>query len=327
MARVDALVARFLGGDPRALARALTWVEAGSDDGLAVVAELARRGVRGRAQVVGVTGSPGVGKSTLVDGLAVAWRARGARVAVLAVDPSSPYSGGALLGDRVRMERSAADAGVFVRSMANRGRTGGLAPMALEALALLDGFGFDVVLLETVGVGQAEVDVVAVADTVVLAVAPGQGDDVQAAKAGLMEIADVFALTKADRADAPRLAREIADALALHETEPGAWRPRVVPVAVGAPRGATPTVGPDGGVLALLEAIDAHAVHQVASGGDRQRRAGRSRQALQARAERRVRRALAAAPADVLAGLASGERDVEVETSALLRAAAEDGDW
>ncbi len=325
MSRVDDLLTRFLAGDPRALARALTWVEAGSDDGLAVVAAVAGRREAARARVVGVTGSPGVGKSTLVDALVGAWRGRGARVAVLAVDPSSPYSGGALLGDRVRMERGAADATVFVRSMANRGRTGGLAPMALEALALFEGFGFDVVLLETVGVGQAEVDVVAVADTVVLAVAPGQGDDVQAAKAGLMEIADVFALTKADRPDAPRLARELADTLALHGAEPGSWLPRVVPVAVGAPPGASPAVGPGGGVTDLVAAIDAHAAHQAASGGDRTRRADRSRQALQARAERRLRAALAAVPADVLAGLADGTRGVEDEVSALLRAAASAG--
>jgi LAO/AO transport system kinase len=234
-----AFQARFLAGDARALARGLSWLEAGDPRGQRLLAA-ARAAAHGRAdavRVVGLTGAPGAGKSTLADRLIEAWRARGRRVAVLAVDPSSPYSGGALLGDRVRMTRWAGDDGVFVRSMASRGRTGGLAPGALDALALLAAFGFDVVLLETVGVGQAEVDVAAVADTTIVALAPGQGDDVQAAKAGLMEIADVFALTKADRPEAERLARDVRDAIGLRDAvgaPRSAWRPALVAVAAGA---------------------------------------------------------------------------------------------
>jgi LAO/AO transport system kinase len=275
---------------------------------------------------VGVTGAPGAGKSTLADRLVGVWRGRGERVAVLAVDPSSPFTGGALLGDRVRMTRWSADPGVFVRSMASRGRTGGLAPTALDALTLLEAFGFDVVLLETVGVGQAEVDVVAVADSVVVALAPGQGDDVQAAKAGLMEIADVFALTKADRPDAPQLAREVRDALALRPSDPGDWTPAVVPVAAGAATAAPAEIGPDGGVPALAAALEDHARHQRASGGAERRRAARHRFEVLVRAERRLRRAArddAAGPAAAFDAAA----DPEAAAVALLRRAAEHDGW
>jgi LAO/AO transport system kinase len=321
----DELIDRFMAGDVRALARALTRAEAGDASGRALVAACRGRLGDRRARVVGVTGAPGAGKSTLVDRLVGVWRARGTTVAVLAVDPSSPFTGGALLGDRVRMTRWSADPGVFVRSMASRGRTGGLAPTALDALTLLEAFGFDHVLLETVGVGQAEVDVVAVADSVVVAIAPGQGDDVQAAKAGLMEIADVFALTKADRPDAPQLAREVRDALGLRPADAGGWTPAVVPLAAGAASAAPAGVGPDGGVPALAEAIDAHARHQAASGGAAARRAVRHRFEVLVRAERRLRRAAA----DGAAPGRAGDPDPEAEAVALLRRAAErDGaDW
>lgn len=315
---------RFLDGDPRALARALSWAEAGADAGRELVGELRRRGLVGRARLVGVTGSPGVGKSTLVDALVARWHEGGASVAVLAIDPSSPFTGGALLGDRVRMARGTAHADVFVRSMASRGRTGGLAPAVLEALALFDGFGFDLVVLETVGVGQAEVDVVAVADTVVVAIAPGHGDDVQAAKAGLMEIADVFALTKADRPDAAQLAREVRDALGLQPRVPGAWRPWVVPVAAGAGRTAVVGLGPEAGVASLVDALDAHAAHQEASGQRHTRRAARARYALWTQAERRLRLAWTATTDEVVDALAAGARDLAAEAVALLGRAAAD---
>ncbi|MFN2323285.1 MAG: methylmalonyl Co-A mutase-associated GTPase MeaB [Trueperaceae bacterium] len=330
MAVPDDLSERFFAGDVRALARALTRAEVGDASGRALVAACRRRAGDRRSRVVGVTGAPGAGKSTLVDRLVGAWRDRGARAAVLAVDPSSPFTGGALLGDRVRMTRWSADPGVFVRSMASRGRTGGLAPTALDALTLLEAFGFDVVFLETVGVGQAEVDVVAVADTVVVAIAPGQGDDVQAAKAGLMEIADVFALTKADRPDAPQLAREVRDALALRPADADAWTPAVVPLAAAAAAAASADVGPDGGVAALAAALDAHERHQATFGGGAARRAARHRFEVLVRAERRLRRAAAdaaaaGAPGD---GDAAGDpADPEAEAVALLRRAVDRDGW
>jgi LAO/AO transport system kinase len=278
-------------------------------------APAATRERAGAGRVIGLTGAPGVGKSTLADRLIEAWRARGERVAVLAVDPSSPYGGGALLGDRVRMTRWAGDAGVFVRSMASRGRTGGLAPAALEALALLHAFGFDVVLLETVGVGQAEVDVAAVADTTVVAVAPGLGDDVQAAKAGLMEIADVFALTKADRPGAEHLARDLRDTIGLRDAvgvAAEAWRPALVVVAAGAAAAdLPPTVAADGGVAELLGAIEAHGAHLRRSGEDRGRRAARDRLAAGLRAQAVVRTALDALPAERWEDVAAGQATVD----------------
>ena len=329
MAAPDDLLERFLAGDLRALARALTRAEAGDAAGRALVAACRSRAGDRRARVVGITGAPGAGKSTLVDRLVGVWRARGARVAVLAVDPSSPFTGGALLGDRVRMTGWSADPGVFVRSMASRGRTGGLAPTALDALALLEAFGFDVVLLETVGVGQAEVDVVAVADSVVVALAPGQGDDVQAAKAGLMEIADVFALTKADRPDAPQLAREVRDALALRPAGADAWVPVVVPLAAGAGPAAPAALGPEAGVPALADAIDAHARHQENSGGGHGRRDARRRFEVLVRAERRLRRAaLGGSGEGATVQVGSGDpADLEAEAIGLLRRAAEHEGW
>lgn len=292
-----AVADRFAARDPRALARALTWAETDAPEARRAVATLRHAGAGRRARVVGVTGAPGAGKSTLVDRLVGAWRARGARVAVLAVDPSSPFTGGALLGDRVRMTRWAEDPDVFVRSMASRGRTGGLAPAALDALALLEAFGFDVVVVETVGVGQAEVDVVSVADSVLVALAPGQGDDVQAAKAGLMEVADAYVLTKADRPEAARLAREVRDAVALRPVAPDGWSPPVLRTALGPAAEAPADLAADGGLAAVVAALDAHAAHAAARPEDG-RRAARSRFEALVRAEALLRRA---ARADVAA--------------------------
>ena len=194
-------------GDVRALARAATWIENGAPEGAALLQELGAR--PGHALVVGITGPPGAGKSTLCDQLIRAIRAEGQRVAVIAVDPSSPVTGGALLGDRIRMQRHHDDPGVFIRSMATRGWQGGLAKTTGDLVKLLGAAGYDVVIVETVGVGQAEVEVARLAQVTVLVLVPGAGDDVQAIKAGIMEIAQVFAINKADLPGADRLEQEL----------------------------------------------------------------------------------------------------------------------
>ncbi|MDA8436579.1 MAG: methylmalonyl Co-A mutase-associated GTPase MeaB [Actinomycetales bacterium] len=212
-AAVADLVARARDGQPRAVARLISYVEDASPLLREVAAVLAPHA--GRAHVVGLTGSPGVGKSTTTSALVTEYRARGLRVGVLAVDPSSPFSGGALLGDRVRMQDHATDPGVFIRSMASRGHLGGLAWATPQAIRVLDAAGFDVVLVETVGVGQSEVEVAGAADTTVVLLAPGMGDGVQAAKAGILEIGDVFVVNKADRDGADTTVRELRHMLTL----------------------------------------------------------------------------------------------------------------
>jgi LAO/AO transport system kinase len=182
----------------------------------------------GKAQVLGLTGSPGVGKSTTTNELVRAFRAAGKRVGVLAVDPSSPFTGGAILGDRVRMQDHATDPGVYIRSMSSRGHLGGLASATPQAVRVLDGAGCDVILVETVGVGQAEVEVASLADTVLVLLAPGMGDAIQAVKAGILEIADVFVVNKADRDGADATYSDIQGMIALGERGPGEWRPQVV---------------------------------------------------------------------------------------------------
>jgi LAO/AO transport system kinase len=216
----------ILSGDPRGIARGLSLVENDEAAGSALVRDLFARS--GRAAIVGVTGAPGVGKSTLVDGLVTRWRANGRTVGVIAVDPSSPFSGGAMLGDRVRMQAHAGDAGVFIRSMATRGSLGGLARASADAALVLDAAGKDVVAIETVGVGQDEVDIARTADVSVVVLVPGMGDDVQALKAGVMEIGDIFVINKADREGADRAAAEIESVLALHPYEHDEWRPAVI---------------------------------------------------------------------------------------------------
>jgi LAO/AO transport system kinase len=221
------LVERILEGDPRSVARAISMVEDGADGLAELSAGLFPH--TGRAWTIGLTGAPGVGKSTLAAALVRAARARGRSVAVLAIDPTSPFTGGALLGDRVRMQVHATDPGVFIRSMATRGHLGGMALAAPEAIRILDASGKDVIIVETVGVGQAEVDVAAATDTTLVVVAPGWGDAVQVAKAGILEIADVFVVNKADREGADQAVRDLEQMLRLGP-EPW-WRVPVVATA------------------------------------------------------------------------------------------------
>jgi LAO/AO transport system kinase len=223
---VPLLVERARAGDARAVARLITLVESGDELLPQVAAALAP--YAGRARVIGLTGAPGVGKSTTTNELVRALRARDHRVGVLAVDPSSPFTGGAILGDRVRMQQHATDPGVYIRSMSSRGHLGGLAAATPQAVRVLEGAGCDVVLVETVGVGQAEVEVASLADTTLVLLAPGMGDAIQAVKAGILEIADIFVVNKADRDGADATVRDIQGMIALGERGPGQWRPQVL---------------------------------------------------------------------------------------------------
>jgi GTPase len=263
-ADVPALVARARDGEPRAVARLISLVEDASPALREVAAALAPHA--GRARVIGLTGSPGVGKSTTTSALVRALRGRDLRVGVLAVDPSSPFSGGALLGDRIRMQDHATDGSVFIRSMASRGHLGGLAWATPQAVRVLDAAGCDVVLVETVGVGQAEVQVASTADTTVVLLAPGMGDGIQAAKAGILEVADVFVVNKADRDGADTTVRDLRYMLSLggrHDAA-GAWRPPIVKTVASRAEG----------IDDVLAALDKHADWLAASGElDRRRRA------------------------------------------------------
>ncbi|MEU5542206.1 methylmalonyl Co-A mutase-associated GTPase MeaB [Streptomyces sp. ISID311] len=247
MVDVPQLVEQARQGRPRAVARLISLVEGASPELREVMAALAP--LTGNAYVVGLTGSPGVGKSTTTSALVSAYRKTGKRVGVLAVDPSSPFSGGALLGDRVRMSEHASDPGVYIRSMATRGHLGGLAWAAPQAIRVLDAAGCDVVLVETVGVGQSEVEIASQADTSVVLLAPGMGDGIQAAKAGILEIGDVYVVNKADRDGADATARELNHMLGLGESRaPGDWRPPIVKTV--AARGE--------GVDEVVEALEKH---------------------------------------------------------------------
>ncbi|MCX5393238.1 methylmalonyl Co-A mutase-associated GTPase MeaB [Streptomyces sp. NPDC006482] len=227
MVDVPALVAQAREGKPRAVARLISLVEGASPQLREVMATLAP--LTGGAYVVGLTGSPGVGKSTSTSALVSAYRRAGKRVGVLAVDPSSPFSGGALLGDRVRMSEHASDPGVYIRSMATRGHLGGLAWSAPQAIRVLDAAGCEVILVETVGVGQSEVEIASQADTSVVLLAPGMGDGIQAAKAGILEIGDLYVVNKADRDGADATARELNHMLGLGEARSADdWRPPIV---------------------------------------------------------------------------------------------------
>jgi LAO/AO transport system kinase len=277
---VTELVTRARDGDPRAVARLISLVEDASPKLREVAGALAPH--TGRAQVVGLTGSPGVGKSTSTSALVSAFRSHGKRVGVLAVDPSSPFSGGALLGDRVRMQEHATDSAVFIRSMATRGHLGGLAWATPQALRVLDAAGCDVVLVETVGVGQSEIEVVSLADTTIVLLAPGMGDGIQAAKAGILEVADIFVVNKADRDGADQTVRDLRYMLSLGERrdrDGSSWRTPIVR-----------TVASKGeGINEVVEAVDRHREWMARTGERDRRRQARAEAEIEAITLERVR--------------------------------------
>ncbi len=234
MTGASSLVAEVLAGQRRAVSRALTVVERGGPEAEALLQALLPH--TGHAHVVGITGAPGVGKSTLVDGLALAARAQAQTAGIIAVDPSSPFTGGAILGDRIRMQDATMDPGVFMRSLASRGQTGGLSRATAASLTVLDAAGFDWVLVETVGAGQSEIEIMALAESVMVVLAPGLGDDIQAIKAGILEIADLFIVNKADRPGADASVRELRAMLRL-AAEPPPWTPPIVTTVAAERRG------------------------------------------------------------------------------------------
>ncbi len=245
---IQELVTRVRGGNPRALARAISVVEDRTNESTEILKALFP--FSGDALLLGLTGSPGAGKSTLVDQIAREYRKQGKTIGIIAVDPTSPFSGGAILGDRIRMQSHYADAGIYIRSMATRGSLGGLASTTADVATVLDASGRDLVMIETVGVGQDEVDIVTLADVTVVVLVPGMGDDVQSIKAGIMEIADVFVINKSDREGAERVEREIRamQSLAMRQDN---WTPPIVK-----------TVASDGtGIPELLQAIESYRAH------------------------------------------------------------------
>jgi LAO/AO transport system ATPase len=271
---VPALVEGARAGEARSVARLISLVEDASPALRKVAAALAPH--TGHAQVLGLTGSPGVGKSTSTTALVRGLRADGKRVGVLAVDPSSPFSGGALLGDRVRMQDHAGDSGVFIRSMASRGHLGGLAWATPQALRVLDAAGCDVVLIETVGVGQSELEIASLADTTLVLVAPGMGDGIQAAKAGILEVADIFVVNKADRDGAQQTVRDLRymQSLGGRFAEPGHWRPPIVKTVASRET--------DNGIDEVLAKIEAHREWLESSGEGQQRRVDRAAREVEA---------------------------------------------
>ena len=307
---VGALVAGARDGDPRAVARLISLVEQESPALREVAAALAPH--TGRAQVLGITGSPGVGKSTTTTALVSGLRARDLRVGVLAVDPSSPFSGGALLGDRVRMGDHADDPGVFIRSMASRGHLGGLSWATPQALRVLDGAGCDVVVVETVGVGQSELEVASLADTTLVLVAPGMGDGIQAAKAGILEVADVFVVNKADRDGADRTVRELRAMLTMAAGT--GWSPPVVRTVASAGEG----------IDDVLTRVAEHRTWLDSSGEGLRRRRRRAAREIEAIAVGELRRRMGdlggAAAVDALADrVVAGECDPYVAADELVR--------
>lgn len=306
------LVRRARTGEPRAIARLISLVEEDSPDLPKLAALLTPYG--GHARIVGITGPPGVGKSTSTSALIAALRSAGSRVGVLAVDPSSPFSGGALLGDRIRMAEHATDDGVFIRSMATRGQLGGLSAAVPQALRVLESAGLDVVLLETVGVGQSEIEVVGLADTTVVVLAPGMGDSIQAAKAGILEIADIYVVNKADRDGAAELSRQLRQLQSMSDGGRG-WRPPILH-----------TVATTGaGIPELGAAIETHRAWLESSGSLARKRSARARFEVEAIALTAVRRRLAEireAPglAQLADRVAAGELDAYGAADQLLNA-------
>jgi LAO/AO transport system kinase len=311
------LVSRARDGDARAVARLISLVEDESPLLREVMAALTPH--TGHAQVVGVTGSPGVGKSTSTSELVGELRKAGKRVGVLAVDPSSPFSGGALLGDRVRMQDHALDREVYIRSMASRGHLGGLAWSTPQALRVLDAAGCDVILIETVGVGQSEVEIAGLADTTLVLLAPGMGDGIQAAKAGILEIGDLYVVNKADRDGADQVRRDLRSMLALAERPEGAWKPPIVK-----------TVAAKGeGVDEVVAEIDKHRAWLEESGELQARRTRRARDEIEAIAVTALRARWGdvhgRSELDELAtAVVAGESDPYAAADALLEGLAED---
>ncbi|ACO46356.1 methylmalonyl Co-A mutase-associated GTPase MeaB [Deinococcus deserti] len=310
MSLPDTLLERYRSGDLRALARAITLAEAGLEAArplLRAAREKSASGAAHRAVVVGVTGSPGSGKSTLTDSLIAALRARGQRVAVLAVDPSSPYSGGAILGDRIRMLRHHADSGVFVRSLASRGALGGLSARTMQVLALMDGAGFDWVILETVGVGQSEVDVAAACDHTLLVLTPAGGDGVQAFKAGIMEIADVIAVNKSDLPGADRTVRELMAAQGLGAHDEHTWMSPI-----------RKTIASKGeGIDTVIAAVEKHRAW-LGEEGLQTRRERRAEFEVRSLVQERLLQRARSAAHDLYARVARGELDADAAADTLL---------
>jgi LAO/AO transport system kinase len=290
----EALITAARSGDPRSLARLVSLVEDESAELRRVMKVIAP--LTGHAHIVGLTGSPGVGKSTVTGALVRVYRDAGLRVGVLAVDPSSPFSGGALLGDRVRMQDHATDDQVFIRSMASRGHLGGLSWATPQAVRILAAAGFDVVLIETVGVGQAEVEIASLADTALVVVAPGLGDSIQAAKAGILEIADIFAVNKSDRPGAQEVVRDLRSMLAMASYGANDWKPPIV----------STSAATGDGITDLAAAIDKHRDWLAASGQLDERRLGRVREEISAIAVGELRQRMGGLPGqprlDELAG-------------------------
>jgi LAO/AO transport system kinase len=302
MGDIDELVAAARGGRPRELARLISLVENGSPQLREVMKAVAPHA--GGARVIGLTGAPGVGKSTITGALVRAYRDVELRVGVLAVDPTSPFTGGALLGDRVRMQDHATDAGVFIRSMATRGHLGGLSRAVPQALRILDAAGFDVIMIETVGVGQAEVEIASLADSTLVIVAPGMGDSVQAAKAGILEIADIFVVNKGDRPGAQEAIRDLRTTVAMASYADGAWKPPIVAT----------TASSGGGIDDLVNRLNAHAAWLDESGELERRRVARARDEISALAVAELRQRLGALPGEsrlekLAAEVASGQID------------------
>jgi LAO/AO transport system kinase len=292
-------------GDPRALARAISWVENG--DTRVRSLEKALRAPAVKARVIGLTGAPGAGKSTVTSALVGVFRARGLRTAVLAIDPTSPFSGGALLGDRVRMQGHATDPGVFIRSMGSRGRLGGLAAATPQAIRVLAAAGYAVILVETVGVGQAEVEIASAADTTVVLVVPGMGDSIQAAKAGVLEVADVLVVNKGDRPETKAAVRDLRAMVALAR---GEWRPPIV----------TTVATTGAGIEDLVGQLDRHDAWLDASGERERRRVARAGDEVTALAVGAVARRLAV-PAELAARVADGRCGPHEAAEELLLAA------
>jgi LAO/AO transport system kinase len=311
---VASLVHGVLGREPRAVARSISLVEDGDGELAELSAGLYEH--TGAAATVGLTGAPGVGKSTIATGLVRRARADGKRVAVLAIDPTSPYTGGALLGDRVRMQEHATDPDVFIRSMATRGHLGGMALAAPEAVRILDAAGYDLVIVETVGVGQAEIDVAAATDTALVVLAPGLGDAVQLAKAGILEVADVFVVNKADREGAPDVVRGLQQM--LHQGAARDWDPPIV----------TTSALESDGIDALWEAIERHRAFGLASGALEAKRGRRAVQEVSSLAAERFKASIEAWLAndgELAERLRQRTVDPYVAASELLRGATDGG--